>query len=145
MKRIYLSTIWGGPMKTLTLLMMTLLLTVSATASSFKVFYTFNFSDGSAPNGDLLRDSAGNFYGTTQFGGSSNRGLVFKLDPTGTQTILYTFTGASDGGTPIGRLLGDSAGNLYGITSLGGDPACGCGTVFKLGKNGSLKVLHKFK
>jgi uncharacterized repeat protein (TIGR03803 family) len=132
-------------MKTLTLLMMTLLLTVSATASSFKVFYTFNFSDGSAPNGDLLRDSAGNFYGTTQFGGSSNRGLVFKLDPTGTQTILYTFTGGADGGIPIGRVTSDAQGNLYGITSLGGDPTCSCGTVFKLTKNGSLKVLHSFK
>jgi uncharacterized repeat protein (TIGR03803 family) len=125
-------------------LSVTLLLTC-ATAQTFKVFFTFNFTDGSAPNGDLIRDSAGTLYGTTQFGGSSNRGLVFKLDSTGHQTILYTFTGASDGGTPIGRLLGDSAGNLYGITSLGGDPACGCGTVFKLGKNGSLKVLHKFK
>ena len=125
-------------------LSVTLLLT-AATAQTFKVFYTFNFTDGSAPNGDLIRDSAGNFYGTTQFGGSSNRGLVYKLDPTGHQTILYIFTGGSDGGTPIGRLLRDSAGNLYGITSLGGDPTCACGTVFKLAKNGSLKVLHKFK
>jgi uncharacterized repeat protein (TIGR03803 family) len=125
-------------------LSVTLLLT-AATAQTFKVFYTFNFTDGSAPNGDLIRDSAGNFYGTTQFGGSSNRGLVYKLDSTGHQTILYIFTGGSDGGTPIGRLLRDSAGNLYGITSLGGDPTCACGTVFKLAKNGSLKVLHKFK
>ena len=125
-------------------LSVTLLLT-AATAQTFKVFYSFNFTDGSAPNGDLIRDSAGNFYGTTQFGGSSNRGLVYKLDSTGHQTILYIFTGGSDGGTPIGRLLRDSAGNLYGITSLGGDPTCACGTVFKLAKNGSLKVLHKFK
>jgi uncharacterized repeat protein (TIGR03803 family) len=121
------------------------LLFSAATAQTFKVFYSFNFTDGSAPNGDLIRDSAGNFYGTTQFGGSSNRGLVYKLDSTGHQTILYIFTGGSDGGTPIGRLLRDSAGNLYGITSLGGDPTCACGTVFKLAKNGSLKVLHKFK
>jgi uncharacterized repeat protein (TIGR03803 family) len=82
-------------------LSVTLLLTC-ATAQTFKVFFTFNFTDGSAPNGDLIRDSAGNLYGTTQFGGSSNRGLVFN-------------------------------------TSLGGDPTWGCGTVFKLGKNGSLK------
>ena len=121
------------------------LLFTAATAQTFKVFYSFNFTDGSAPNGDLIRDSAGNFYGTTQFGGSSNRGLVYKLGSTGHQTILYIFTGGSDGGTPIGRLLRDSAGNLYGITSLGGDPTCACGTVFKLAKNGSLKVLHKFK
>jgi uncharacterized repeat protein (TIGR03803 family) len=125
-------------------LSVTLLFTAS-TAQTFKVFYTFNFTDGSSPNGDLIRDSAGNFYGTTQFGGSSNRGLVYKLNSTGHQTILYIFTGGSDGGTPIGRLLRDSSGNLYGITSLGGDPTCACGTVFKLAKNGSLKTLHKFK
>ena len=129
---------------TVTVFALTLLLS-AASAQTFKVFYTFSFSDGSSPNGDLIRDTAGNFYGTTQFGGSSNRGLIFKLDPTGKQTILYTFTGASDGGIPIGRLLPDSAGNFYGITALGGDPTCSCGTVFKLTKNGALKVLHSFK
>jgi hypothetical protein len=56
-----------------TLLAVTLLFS-AATAQTFKVFYTFNFSDGSSPNGDLIRDDAGNFYGTTQFGGASNRG-----------------------------------------------------------------------
>jgi uncharacterized repeat protein (TIGR03803 family) len=122
-----------------------LLFSATCFASTFKVFYSFSFSDGSSPNGDLIRDAAGNFYGTTQFGGSSNRGIVFELDAKGKQTILYTFTGASDGGIPIGRLLRDTAGNLYGITSLGGDPTCSCGTVFKLAKNGSLKVLHSFK
>jgi uncharacterized repeat protein (TIGR03803 family) len=134
-------------MKLTTLLLMTLLFTglTAATAQTFKVFYTFNFSDGSSPNGGLITDSTGNFYGTTQFGGTSNRGLVFKLDPSGQQTILYTFTGSSDEGIPIGRLIRDSAGNLYGITSLGGDPTCSCGTVFKLAANGSLKVLHAFK
>jgi uncharacterized repeat protein (TIGR03803 family) len=127
-----------------TVLALTLLLT-TATAQTFKVFYTFHFTDGSNPNGDLIRDSAGNFYGTTQFGGNSNRGLVYKLNSSGQQTILYTFTGTTDGGIPIGRLLRDNAGNLYGITSLGGDPTCSCGTVFKLSENGSLKVLHNFK
>jgi uncharacterized repeat protein (TIGR03803 family) len=130
---------------TFSILMIAILITASSSASTFKVFYSFSFSDGSSPNGDLIRDAAGNFYGTTQFGGKSNRGIVFKLDAKGQQTILYTFTGTSDGGIPIGRLLRDSAGNLYGITSLGGDPTCSCGTVFKLAKNGSLKVLHSFK
>ena len=122
-----------------------LLFAVSSFASTFKVVYSFSFTDGSFPNGDLIRDAAGNLYGTTQFGGKSNRGLVFKLDAKGKQTVLYTFTGASDGGIPIGRLLRDTTGNLYGITALGGDPTCSCGTVFKLAKNGSLKVLHNFK
>ena len=130
--------------RTLPLLLLTLLLAAVSAAQTFKVFHSFDFSDGSSPNGGLIRDSAGNFYGTTQFGGSSNRGLIFKLDAKGDETILYTFTGGSDGGIPIGRVLRDSGGNLYGITSLGGDPTCSCGTVFELTKSGTLKVLHKF-
>src|SRR5271154_1059469 len=126
-----------------TVLAVTLLFS-AATAQTFKVLYTFNFSDGGSPNGDLIRDAAGNFYGTTQFGGTSNRGVVFKLDSTGKETVLYSFTGASDGGIPIGRVLLDG-GDLYGITSLGGDPTCSCGTVFKLGSSGKLTVLHNFK
>ena len=76
----------------LSILALTLLVS-AASAQTFSVFYTFNFTDGSAPNGGLILDSAGNFYGTTQFGGSSNRGLIFKLSPTGQETVLYTFTG----------------------------------------------------
>jgi len=130
--------------RTLPVLLLTLLFATITAAQTFKVFHSFDFSDGDSPNGGLIRDSAGNFYGTTQFGGSSNRGLVFKLDAKGDETILYTFTGGTDGGIPIGRVLRDSGGNLYGITSLGGDPTCSCGTVFELTKSGTLKVLHKF-
>lgn len=120
------------------------LLVTAASAQTFNVFYTFNFKDGSSPNGGLILDSAGNLYGTTQFGGPSNRGVIFKLSPAGQQTILYTFTGSTDGGIPIGRLIGDGEGNLYGITSAGGDPTCSCGTVFELTKSGSLQTLHAF-
>ncbi|MGH9498269.1 MAG: choice-of-anchor tandem repeat GloVer-containing protein [Terriglobales bacterium] len=127
----------------LSVLALTLLVT-AASAQTFSVFYTFNFKGGSAPNGGLILDSAGNFYGTTQFGGSFNRGIVFKLDSQGQETVLYSFTGSTDGGIPIGRLIGDGEGNLYGITSLGGDAACSCGTVFELTKTGSLQVLHAF-
>jgi uncharacterized repeat protein (TIGR03803 family) len=129
----------------LLVILLALLLAASSAAQTFKVFHSFSFSDGSSPSGDLLTDSAGNFYGTTQSGGSSNRGVVFKLDDKGNETILYTFTGGADGGIPIGRVIRDSAGNLYGITSLGGDPTCSCGTVYKLTKSGTLKVLHSFK
>src|SRR5580700_10601557 len=118
--------------RTLPILLLMALFALTCVAQTFKVFYTFSFTDGSSPNGDLIRDSGGNFYGTTQFGGSSNRGLVFKLDSKGNETILYTFSGGTDGGIPIGRVIRDSGGNLYGITSVGGDPTCSCGTVFKL-------------
>ncbi len=127
----------------LSILALTLLVT-AASAQTFSVFYSFNFTDGSAPNGGLIVDSAGNFYGTTQFGGSSNRGVIFKLSSTGQETVLYTFTGLSDGGIPIGRLIRDDKGNLYGITSSGGDATCSCGTVFELTTTGSLQVLHAF-
>jgi uncharacterized repeat protein (TIGR03803 family) len=125
------------------ILAMTLLLN-AAVAKTFKVVHTFTGKDGSSPNGDLVRDVEGNFYGTTQLGGASNRGVIFKLDPSGEETVLYSFTGASDGGIPIGRLL-HHGGSLYGVTSLGGDSTCKCGTVFKLDASGSLTVLHQFK
>jgi uncharacterized repeat protein (TIGR03803 family) len=131
-------------LKVLALTLLVAALVAGASAQTFSVFYTFNFTDGSAPNGGLILDSAGNFYGTTQFGGSSNRGIIFKLSPTGQETVLYSFTGSTDGGIPIGRLIRDAQGNLYGITSLGGDPTCSCGTVFKLTPSGSLDVLHAF-
>jgi uncharacterized repeat protein (TIGR03803 family) len=127
-----------------TLLVFILMFTAAGVSQTFQVFYTFGGgSDGGFPNGDLVRDSAGNFYGTTQSGGTSNQGVVFKLDPTGQETVLYNFTGGTDGGIPIGRLVGN-AGSFYGITSIGGDPTCACGTVFKLDSSGKLTVLHTF-
>jgi uncharacterized repeat protein (TIGR03803 family) len=126
-------------------LLIALLTAASSFASTFKVVFAFNFHDGSGPNGGLIADSSGNFYGTTQFGGANyNRGVVFELTPEGKETILYSFTGQTDGGIPIGRLISDSSGNLYGITSSGGNATCSCGTVFELKKNGKLKVLHAF-
>ena len=100
--------------RTLPILLLTLLFVASCAAQTFKAFHTFSFTDGSSPNGDLIRDSAGNFYGTTQFGGSSNRGIVFKLDSKGNETILYTFTGGTDGGIPIGRVIRDRAATCTG-------------------------------
>ena len=101
---------------------------------------------GSSPNGDMIRDSAGNLYGTTQTGGtgSARNGVVFKMDPSGRVTVLHTFTGGADGGVPFGHLVQDKKDNLYGMTSFGGDPVCLCGTVFKLKTDGTLVVLHTF-
>jgi uncharacterized repeat protein (TIGR03803 family) len=87
-------------------------------------------SDGASPFAGLIADSAGNLYGTTAFGGASNSGVVFKLSPGGTETVLYIFTGGSDGGTPYAGRYADSTGNLYGTTQVGG--ASGNGVVFKL-------------
>src|SRR5262249_1542531 len=71
-------------------------------------------TNGSVPVGPLARDAAGNLYGITALGGNSNWGLVFKIDPSGNETVLYSFTGEADGGLPVAGLARDSAGNLYG-------------------------------
>jgi hypothetical protein len=55
-----------------------------------------------------------------------------KVDPSGTETILYTFLNGADGGYPNGGLVKDKAGNIYGATASGGDPICSCGVVFKI-------------
>ena len=91
--------------------------------------------DGQNPYSRLIRDRAGNFYGTTFYGGTSGYGTVFKLDPAGKLTILHSFTYSPDGAHPIAGLILDQAGNLYGTTSDGGDLNCGLpggGTLFKL-------------
>jgi uncharacterized repeat protein (TIGR03803 family) len=101
-------------------------------------------ADGKYPYiyGSLVRDSAGSFYGTTLAGGSSNQGIVFKLDTTGKETVLHNFTGGADGGYPYAGVFLDSKGNIYGTTYLGG--ASGQGTVFKLSTTGKEKVLYSF-
>jgi len=105
----------------------------------------YNFTggaDGANPRAALVRDSAGNLYGTTFFGGASNAGTVFKLDTTGTETVLYSFKNGADGGYPWSGLVRDLAGNFYGTAVSGG--ASNLGVVFKLNKTGKETVLHSF-
>jgi uncharacterized repeat protein (TIGR03803 family) len=112
--------------------------------------YTFTGTpDGASPNrGPLVRDAPGNLYGTTESGGASGYGTVFKLDTTGKETVLYSFTGGTDGGDPFAGLVRDGEGSLYGTTTYGGDLTCdapyGCGVVFKLDTTGTETVLHTF-
>src|SRR5207302_9679079 len=77
-------------------------------------------------------DAAGNLYGTTNYGGDSDAGLIFKLDSSGGETILYSFRGEGDGGYPYAGVIRDSAGNLYGTTAFDYDGNCFCGTVWEL-------------
>jgi uncharacterized repeat protein (TIGR03803 family) len=124
------------------------------------VLYNFTGGeDGGQPYGSLVFDSSGNLYGTTNFGGSTNCslgcGTVFELTPGSggwTESVLYTFTGGTDGREPYARLLLDASGNLYGTTLLGGNVgsvcSSGCGTVFKLthGSSGwTESVLYAFE
>ena len=110
--------------------------------------------DGAQPVAGLVRDASGNLYGTTAQGGGapctfeSGCGTVFKIDASGMETVLYNFTGGTDGGAPMAGLVRDAAGNLYGTTYYGGDLSCesgtGCGTVFKLSTTGAETVLYSF-
>jgi uncharacterized repeat protein (TIGR03803 family) len=105
----------------------------------------------------LVRDNGANLYGTTYTagdlvcGGGFGCGVVFKLDTTGKETVLHSFTGGADGTAPAAGLLRDAAGNLYGTTYAGGDLGCtpvgggsGCGVVLNLDTTGKETVLHRF-
>jgi uncharacterized repeat protein (TIGR03803 family) len=108
-----------------------------------KLTVLYNFAgkaDGADPQSTLLRDAKGNLYGTTpawEYG----EGVVYKIDPSGTETVLHVF-GGSDGSNPFGSLVQDKSGNLYGTSSSGG--TFGAGTVFKLDTNGELTTLYTF-
>jgi len=126
------------------------------------ILYTFTGGpDGAEPDSILVQDEEGSLYGTTQDGGLScdaaalyglqGCGVVFKLDRSGKETVLYSFTGGMDGGMPASVTMG-SDGNLYGLASVGGDMSCpggwwdgyGCGVVFKMDRGGNETVLHSF-
>jgi len=124
-----------------------------ASASTTKVIYSFlGGKDGEYLDTDLVMDSAGNIYGTTVQGGEVGGGTVFRLSPSGsgfTHTVLYSFTGGSDGGEPYKGVTLDAQGNLYGTTVTGGGGSCegGCGVVFKLTNSGGTwtqTVIHTF-
>ena len=101
----------------------------------------YSFARGAAyyPEGPLdalIMDGAGNLYGATGTDGDYGQGAVFKLTPSNggwTYTSLYDFTGGTDGSFPRNVVM-DASGNLYGITTYGGNSACqaGCGVVFEI-------------
>lgn len=96
--------------------------------------------DGASPYAGLISDSTGNLYGTTQYGGTLGWGTVFELTRNSgggwTETVLHSFSG-SDGSVPMGGLVFDTSGNLYGTTEQGGTNTNKDGVVFKLAPNGS--------
>ncbi|HEY3778110.1 MAG TPA: choice-of-anchor tandem repeat GloVer-containing protein [Rhizomicrobium sp.] len=117
------------------------------------LMWTYTKDIDGCPTGNLVLDSAGNAYGVTQNGGPNGWGAVVELSPSGsswTETILYAFTGGSDGGSPYSGLVFDNAGNLYGATTRAGNSGCGqgCGTVFELSPSQSgwtYQVLYTFQ
>lgn len=120
--------------------------------------FSFNGVAGSSPSGGLISDAAGNLYGVTHNGGMEY-GSVYELSPAENggwkRTSLYLFKPGTDGRSPVGGLVMDSSGNLYGTTSGGGSHSCTagdvhltCGTVFELSPNGSggwsEKIIYNF-
>jgi len=100
-------------------------------------------SDGATPLGALIQGNDGNFYGTTNIGGSGGYGTVFVITPSGTESVLYSFAGgSSDGANPWAGLTQGSDGNFYGTTTAGG--ANGEGTVFMITPSGAETVLYSF-
>jgi uncharacterized repeat protein (TIGR03803 family) len=120
----------------LAMVLLTIMATVTLSAAATeKILHSFNpWPQGWQPSGGLIADAAGNLYGMTSQGGAHYFGAVYELTPNShggwRETVLYSFTGGDDGNGPVGPLLFDESGNLYGAT-IGGGVAQG-GTIFKL-------------
>lgn len=132
-----------------------------ATAYTETVLHRFKSSpDAATPEAGLVVDASGNLYGTTTAGGNypgcpggydTGCGTVFAIDGAGKERLLHSFTGKPDASSPFAGLL-LRGGSLYGTTASGGNvSACysyggdGCGTIFKIGKNGAESLLYQFK
>jgi uncharacterized protein (TIGR03437 family) len=130
----FYGTIYGGPGAVFKM----------TPSGSLTVLYTFcaltDCADGGSPNAALIQAADGNFYGTAAAGGVTAGGVVFKITPTGTLTVLHSFSGP-DGSSPNGLLLGID-GSFYGTTSLGGANAFG--TLFQMTPAGGVTTLHSF-
>jgi uncharacterized repeat protein (TIGR03803 family) len=109
-------------------------------------------TDGWGPEAGVVRDKAGDLFGTTPEGGLYNCsttggcGTLFGISPTRKQATLFSFGGnPADGEYPAyGTLALDPKGNIYGATPSGGDPTCDCGVLFKFVPGKGMMVLHTF-
>jgi uncharacterized repeat protein (TIGR03803 family) len=121
-------------------------------SGSWTESFVYSFAgppDGANPVGAVVADKAGNLYGTTEVGGAHSTGSVYRMQPKGasfTESVLYSFQGGTDGDGPLGGLIIDKKGALYGTTEAGG--SAGYGTVFKLTPAGGgykESILHSFQ
>ena len=106
---------------------------ISSSAQTLTTLHSFDGTDGAGPLARLVQATDGNLYGTIPDGGASGGGTVFRITPSGTLTMLYSFCSqpnCTDGEFPVGGVIPDASGNLFGVTYLGG-PNQG-GTVFEL-------------
>jgi uncharacterized repeat protein (TIGR03803 family) len=136
---MYGTTEWGGTSGVGTVYE----LTPSGNGYTESVLYSFSGPDGASPWAGLVFDKKGNLFGTTPVGGSNNFGTVFELTYVPgvgwTERVLYSFQNTGDGEWPIGGVVFDSSGNLYGTTLNG--------TVFELSPSGdtwTFKLIYTF-
>src|SRR5208282_5225207 len=115
-----------------------------AQAQSQTVLYNFlGAPDGANPVAGVILDAKGNLYGTSDNGGTSGLGTVFKLAPDGDETVLYSFAGQAEGGNPYAGLVRGKKGYLYGAT-LYSQNNVSYGTLFKVSPKGTHTVLYEF-
>ncbi len=116
-------------------------------SGQFTLLHSFTGgADGAIPESGVILGSDGNLYGSTTNGGTGSQtgvqeGVIFKMDTAGNETVMYSFTGLADGGTPLAVPTMDAAGDLYGTATSGG---AGAGVVYKLSAAGQYTVLHTF-
>ena len=113
--------------------------TAAGAQPPFSIVTGFKAQQTVTPN-TLLLASDGNFYGTTSFGGTFDKGTLFRVSPGGIVTVLHDFTGGNEGAWPL-NLIQASDGDLYGPSYEGGD---GCGTIFRATLSGTVTTLHTF-
>jgi uncharacterized repeat protein (TIGR03803 family) len=104
--------------------------------------HSFGWGDGAQPLSAPVEGPDGNFYGTTAAGGASGEGVVYRITTAGEYSVLYSFTGGADGGSPRAGLLVSKNGNLYGSTYTGG--GSGWGTLFEVTTAGALTTIYTF-
>lgn len=122
-------------------LLLGLVMLPSLQAQTFTTLYNFTGgSDGGFPYAGVIRDAAGNLYGTAIGGGSYDDGVLYEIDTVGTETVLYSFS--QDGKYPYTPLAGDNPSSAYATTS--GDGSAGNGALFKLDAAGNATVLYRF-
>src|SRR5580698_9886551 len=135
---------WGKSAYALLFLVVTT--AISLPAQTFTSLVSFNGDNGAFPASmSLVQGTDGNLYGTAPSGGANSGGTVFKMTPTGTVTILYSFCaqiGCADGKAPLAGLVLATNGIFYGTTSSGGLNSGG--TVFSITSGGALTTLHQF-
>ncbi len=107
---------------------------------SFVGNYPYNL-DGDYPYAGLVLGTDGNFYGTTEGGGTNGAGTIFRISPNGSETNLHSFGSSGDGYNPVAGLVLASDGNFYGTTPWGVN---GYGTVFRMSPSGSYSILYSF-